>query len=234
MFVFARHVAKFLRRGAVPSYTVITVNYRSKCRNIGRMRTIGEANEKRTTMLLDTKTTEHDREMALIKRAAIISVILLVLTLCGYAHCGPLKFEWSDTRENYTRKIETFLADWFVHCSPKKLKRALSALPHVIDASEAAKVNPEIVASIISHESTWNGADIGKRGEIGLMQVLGSHATTADEQLKEGIRLLMLSYEHCGTIIGAISYYGTGYTCKPYRGARSRITMAKKIDAISK
>jgi hypothetical protein len=102
----------------------------------------------------------------------------------------------------------------------------------VINASEAAKVNPEIIASIISHESTWNGAAIGKRGEIGLMQVLGSRATTVDEQLAEGIHRLQISYEHCGTIIGAISYYGTGYTCAPYRGAQSRITMAEKIESL--
>jgi len=34
------------------------------------------------------------------------------------------------------------------------------------------------------------------------------------------------------TVIGAVSYYGTGYTCKPYRGAELRIKTALEIEGM--
>ena len=169
----------------------------------------------------------------------VLFVILFVWFLFNLfvrpAGCAEseLSFTWAQPREVYAAKLDRFLVVYFDRCSPRKLNNARKLAPIVLDAAERHNVNPALIASIVSHESTWNYAAIGALGEVGLMQVnnktLGQDPA---EQLDAGIEMLKASYERCGSVIGAVSYYATGHTCKPYRGAELRIALAKKIEAL--
>lgn len=172
-------------------------------------------------------------DINMLKRAAICGLILLILSIAGYAKCTPdLQFQWNDSRAEYSRKIDAFLVDFFSKCNPKKLQNARQIVPILIDVCEAEGVNPAIVASIVSYESTWRTEAMGKIGEVGLMQVVGSTANDARSQLFDGIRRLKLCYEECKNIEGALSLYATGKSCRVYRGAELRMKMARKIEAM--
>jgi hypothetical protein len=147
-------------------------------------------------------------------------------------NCYALDFEWTDTRTNYESKITSYLTDTFNNL--KKLKRALTALPFVLDECEKQNVNPSIVAAIIYYESSWNHKSIGKKGEIGLMQVnnFPIPKDNPKKQVEKGIELLKIGYTECNSIEGALSFYATGHTCKGYKGLKLRINLAKHIDNI--
>jgi hypothetical protein len=143
-----------------------------------------------------------------------------------------LDFNWTESRETYMTTIESFLRnEWFAHCNPKKLKRALEVLPIVLDECESGNVNPYLVSSMISLESTWDSNARGKLGEIGLMQTNNISVNGPAEQIRAGIRILKKGFDQCHSIIGAIAFYGTGHTCKPYRGANLRIILAERIES---
>jgi len=181
--------------------------------------------------------TEMDpRDKALFKVVLILIFVLAIYSIfvrpAGSAE-RDLSFEWSQPREVYAAKLDRFLVAYFDKCSPRKLNNARKLAPIVLDAAERHNVNPALIASIVSHESTWNYAAIGALGEVGLMQVnnkmLGQDPA---EQLDAGISVLKAAYARCGSVIGAVSYYATGHTCKPYRGAKLRVALAKKIEAL--
>jgi soluble lytic murein transglycosylase-like protein len=176
------------------------------------------------------------RDKALLKIVFILIFALLIYTLfvrpAGSAE-REIDFKWNAPREVYNTKLDKFLTLYFSKSSPRKLINARKLIPVVLDASERHNVNPVLIASIISYESTWNYAAIGALGEIGLMQVNNKIVgKDPSNQLDVGISMLKDSYARCGSVIGAISYYATGHTCKPYKGAEKRIALARKIEAL--
>jgi soluble lytic murein transglycosylase-like protein len=172
---------------------------------------------------------------AILKIACFLLFIWLLVNLFVRPSCADeeISFEWNAPREVYAAKLDRFLASYFANCNPRKLADARKLAPVVLDAAERANVNPSIIAAIVSHESTWKASAIGKLGEVGLMQV-NNREIGADPvaQLDAGIDMLKRSYDRCGSVIGAISYYATGHTCKPYRGAELRVAMARRIEAL--
>lgn len=180
------------------------------------------------------------RETSLL--AGLLMIILALLVLGTLLVCeracadGPadVPFSWVGTRADHETRIDLFLTDYFSKCSPRKLARAREVVPVLLDVCEAAQVNPALVAAIVTHESTWDASAVGGLGERGLMQVApnahrGEVPADAEGQLRLGVRILTEAYARCGTTIGAVSWYGTGSTCKPYRGAERRLRMAAKI-----
>jgi hypothetical protein len=179
---------------------------------------------------------ERERQIAILKIVGMLIVLLLVLTLSiklCMASESELSFNWNAPREVYAGKIDRFLVRWFDKCNPQKLKSARSVVPVLLDVAESEGVNPTIIASIISHESSWQPGALGKLGEIGLMQVnnkvIGSDPA---DQLRAGILMLKSAHVKCGSIAGAISLYATGKSCKVYRGAKLRIRMAQQIESM--
>ena len=126
------------------------------------------------------------------------------------------------------------MRDYFHACSPRKLARALALVPEVIAATQEQQVNPAIVGAIISLESTWDPEAVGALGEVGLMQVGRTAgveiAPGVRGQLDAGLSVLRRAYETCGTVEGALSLYATGRNCTPYRGARLRMALARRIE----
>lgn len=166
----------------------------------------------------------------------IVLILWFLFNLIGRPACADgaeLSFIWNAPREVYAEKIDRFLVNYFSKCNPRKLANARKLAPVVIDAAERHNVNPAIIAAIVSYESTWKSGAVGKLGEIGLMQV--NNRVIGDdpaEQLDAGIEMLKASHAKCGSVIGAISLYATGHSCKPYRGAELRVALAKKIEAL--
>ena len=170
----------------------------------------------------------------------LLVFILAVVARASTADAGrhaPLPsvdFGWTQPREVYAEKIDRFLTWWFAEVDQRKLKRARALVPTLLDATEEHGVNPSLVAAMVSLESSWQPAAMGKLGERGLLQVMRSDAPLDDprKQLDHGLTILKKSYAECGTVVGAISKYATGKSCREYRGARLRLRMAAKIEGM--
>lgn len=181
---------------------------------------------------------ERDGQNALLRWAVILLFAAVLFAICSRAPIAAaqtadeIAFEWSAPREEYARKIDAFLSDYFAHCSPRKLKAARAIVPILLDVAEREGVNPILIAAIITHESTWNYSATGDLGEVGLMQV-NNISPTQDpaEQLTIGIGVLRAAFSRCGAVENAISYYATGKNCRTYKGAKLRIKMARRINA---
>lgn len=183
---------------------------------------------------------EIDRRARLFLVFTILVGVLAVLTAVIWprlAEAAPARsvpdvaFAWSGDSAGREAQLEAFVRDWFSKCSPRKRHAALRHVPTVVAASEAGGVNPALVGAVVSLESTWDAEAVGQRGERGLMQIMGAPAGKSPRaQLDDGISRLRTSFERCGTTFGAVSYYGTGYTCRGYRGAERRLALAAKIE----
>jgi soluble lytic murein transglycosylase-like protein len=190
----------------------------------------------------ETPAREEDRRTRIFLFAFVLAILTACLAAIGFnaeaARERPLpaiEFRWVGTAEARTAQIERFVTEWFATCSPWKRGQARALIPDVIAAAEAGNVNPALVAAIVSYESTWQPAALGKLGEVGLMQVnnwTGTPLDTPRAQLDAGIATLNHAYDVCGTVAGALSYYATGKSCAVYRGARLRIRMAAHIEAL--
>jgi len=169
-------------------------------------------------------------------------LILAIVAYCEGVQAGlprmsalpDVAFHWSQPREVYEAKIERFLDWWFAAVDQRKLTRARALVPTLLDATEEHGVNPALVAAMVSLESSWQPSATGKLGEVGLLQVMRSDAPLDNprKQLDHGLEVLKKSYAECGTVVGAISKYATGKSCREYRGARLRLRMAAKIEGM--
>ena len=191
----------------------------------------------------DIMINERQRQLAILKVIGFLTALLFVLVCAGYAHCqennqsdSALYFEWNDTKEDYTFKVESHVRTWFKHAVKSELRRAYVLVPFVIDESEKESVNPSLIAAIVSYESNWDVKAISRMGAIGLMQVLNLKVKWIDardpkDQLHQGILLLKESYKKCGDILGTIAHYGTGKTCAVYSKARLRYNKFIEIES---
>jgi hypothetical protein len=171
--------------------------------------------------------------LALIAIALLIIAALLVSERVRCAESVPeVGFEWATTTETAETKIGSWLEIFFARCNPRKLDAAKKLIPSVVEAAQEHGVNPYLVAAMVSLESSWQPIAVGKLGEIGLLQVMGSDAKTVEEQLDHGLTILVAAHAECGSTIGAVSKYATGRSCKPYRGARLRLRMAARIEGL--
>lgn len=191
----------------------------------------------KVTKKMNPDPFECERQNALLKTAILLFAAALLFALCSHAPIAraqgdDLSFYWTAPREEYARKIEAFLADYFARCSPRKLIAARKVAPVLLDVAEREKVNPIIIAAVITHESTWNYSATGALGEVGLMQVNNiSRTDDPAEQLTIGIGVLRGAFERCGAVENAISLYATGKSCRTYKGAKLRMKTARRINA---
>jgi hypothetical protein len=179
--------------------------------------------------------------------AAVFTIFVLVfawgaINTCNEAGAvdaihvkGDISFTCAGTEGPHYEKIDAFLQYYFRACNPRKLDNARAILRDVVDISDSENVNPYLVAAIIRHESSWNQTARGALGEAGLMQINNlpiqiTEKWTIRDQITRGIGMLLDSYARCGSVLGAVSHYATGKSCRVYRGARIRVKLAQRME----
>jgi len=120
------------------------------------------------------------------------------------------------------QELERYIRNWTA-MAPNCTATALSYIPAVLLAAEKYKIDHMLIAIIISGESSWKIKSVGKRGEIGLMQVLGQCAAddcelkTAAGQIDCGVKCLRKSIDVCNQgfdLTEGLNLYMTGH-CRP-------------------
>ena len=124
--------------------------------------------------------------------------------------------------------LEEYLKDRF-YWSPRLAARAIGYLPIVKRWADKTGLDPYLIATVISYESSWNYKALGKLEEFGLMQAHGRAArgfdlSTPEGQVGAGATWLAKGLKACkGSILGALSFYQTKGKCKPIGSARRRL-----------
>lgn len=131
--------------------------------------------------------------------------------------------------DDITSKLTEYITDFLsrkigqkrIPLYPKRLDAALSYLPTII-AECGDDIDPWLIVTTISKESSWIYEIRGKKGEHGLLQIMPRYAKSyqlADplEQIRAGIQHFRKSLKMCGgDVKDAINAYGCG-ECKPHR-----------------
>jgi hypothetical protein len=118
-----------------------------------------------------------------------------------------------------TQEVENYITDW-AKLAPNVSRRAVAYVPLIIETAEKYELDPVLIAVIISLESSFDFNKIGKRGELGLMQVWGVCARGCDlqtpaGQIDCGCRCLRKSMDICGGDVAAgLNMYASG-RCVP-------------------
>lgn len=86
----------------------------------------------------------------------------------------------------------------------------------IVAQAEARGVPPLLVVRVIFLESSFDERAVGKRGELGLMQVAKRNVriyqcdmSTADGQVACGVGMLRDGFDECGSWRGALTRYAT-------------------------
>ncbi len=120
--------------------------------------------------------------------------------------------------------------------SPDRIrKQALKYVSFVVHWSEEYQIDPLLTATIIDMESSWIPNRPGKRGEIGLMQILyppfkkGFDMTKPTDQIHSGVKALRHCFDSCGGKLNrALTGYATGKCRKSYPGLKLRLKNYRK------
>ena len=152
-------------------------------------------------------------------------ILILAFAICTLA-AKPASAE--------TDELTAYVNDFFQQSGPKYRRLAVNEyIPLVVTYSKEYKIDPLLVATVITHESGWRKDVVGKtRDEIGLMQVHGLATgearrrkvslRTAEGQLIAGIHWLSAGLDKCkGDLVLSMGWYMTG-KCKSIRAARMR------------
>lgn len=101
-------------------------------------------------------------------------------------------------------------------------QRTHKLIPIVVKKSLERGLDPLLIAVFIYRESSWRQEVIGKRGELGLMQVAPHwfreyDLTNVEQQLDAGLGHLRKAIDTCGgDVVQGLNYYGTAPPrCKP-------------------
>lgn len=120
---------------------------------------------------------------------------------------------------------------WFHARAPARCKKAQKIVPHVVKWSNFYNLDPLLVSTIITFESSWRPDVIGRRGEVGLMQILpqsicsfGQKIETSEDQIRTGARCLRLSLDQCQDLRGGLTMYASG------RCTTENISLKRKIN----
>lgn len=145
----------------------------------------------------------------------------LLLTLALILLCPPAQ---ADNMAELTASITDFMKP-ISKTRPykKRLELALKLIPTIIEQCWAHMIDPLLVVSaIIPFESSWDPGALGERGECGYMQIMPGNKSHTGEDICDprvnislGVEMLANSLRACGTLPGALSYYGTGKECLP-------------------
>jgi hypothetical protein len=153
-------------------------------------------------------------------RAGMI-IAVVYLFLCPAVAAGepggssevvtPAAHQASD-EVDHVAVLESYLVHFFEHTNGRLLKRAKGFVPQVIAAATQEGLDPLLLAVVISCESTWRPASVGKVGEVGLMQVhgeaaLGFDVETIDGNLAAGAHWLASRIAKYGTVERGMTHY---------------------------
>lgn len=120
------------------------------------------------------------------------------------------------TPEEVDTAIQIILAAEPGHHLMRSPADRLALAERIVEVSNQREVPPLLTTSIVFRESSFDEKAIGKRGEIGLMQVAKRNVriylcdmTSATGQIACGAGMLRQKYDVCGTWGGAMTSYGT-------------------------
>jgi len=102
---------------------------------------------------------------------------------------------------------------------PSKRASALELVNPIITISAENKVDPMLTAVMIQFESSFRPGVVGKKGELGLMQVhgialKGRRLTSVADEIRHGVEYLSACLRRCPSILEAINRYMSG-KCRP-------------------
>jgi hypothetical protein len=130
---------------------------------------------------------------------------------------------------------------WWARLAPRNPLRVESYRADVaaalVDQAAAHGLPVELVTAMTLRESSGAQTAVGRRGEIGLMQVHPGtavswrcHLGTPAEQIDCGCRVLAHHLTRCGTLRGALAAYGSRFgKCKPKPGGRVARMVANRM-----
>ena len=125
------------------------------------------------------------------------------------------------TCQDSTEELVSFVRDFFGGNMKKRRDKAIRKIvPVIVKHSVLKGLDPLLVATIISRESSFKQNAIGKMGEVGLMQVRshepmkGHDMRTIDGQIGAGTTLLKFYMKKCDTAQEALNAYLSG-GCNP-------------------
>jgi soluble lytic murein transglycosylase-like protein len=136
--------------------------------------------------------------------------IILLLTL--------LALPAQASKSTYTEELTEYLND-FLKNYPKRLAKAKTYVPIVIDVAQYERLDPMLLATVIGLESSWRTNVMGTKGEKGLMQVHGVAADgfklkKPEDQIRAGAKHLGLCFDKCeGDVVKALACYQTRGFC---------------------
>jgi len=127
-------------------------------------------------------------------------------------------------------ELEEYVKDWTRDLGPKGKQRALDQIDNVLRSATAHGIDHLLLAVMISKESSWNFRAVGKRGEVGLLQVhtrfakKGFDLTQSAQQIEAGATWLKKCITRCGTVRGGVNAYTTDSCTAPWRGLGHRMS----------
>lgn len=119
-------------------------------------------------------------------------------------------------------------------------ERARELAPVIVQEARRAQVDPLVVAAIALRESSLISQARGRRGELGVMQVMpatgahhckGLNLLDARQNIRCGARLLGRAMRACGDVGPALSRYN-GNGCVPSRYSAKVLAMLSRREAI--
>lgn len=150
----------------------------------------------------------------MLKRILITVILVMIIPL------NSLADKLSDELKNY---VEDYLS---VVCKmpgfKKRKEKALSNIPYIINicrkySDEKIQIDPLLVAAIMRLEASWKNDVIGKKGEIGIMQVMPGKISrkydmsTPQGQIEAGIEKLRYAFDECNyDLKKALTHYASG------------------------
>lgn len=110
--------------------------------------------------------------------------------------------------------VERYLKEFFRNVKHRYFEEARQYVPQVVAAAKAERLDPLLVAIVVSAESTWKPKAVGAVGEIGLMQVQGVatkgfDVSTVEGNLAAGCAWLASRIRRYGLEDGITAYIGS-------------------------
>lgn len=131
-------------------------------------------------------------------------------------------------------EVTRYVEHWSRNIPPRFRRNALKHVSSVVHWSIYYELDPLLVATTISLESSWDRKAIGHDGEVGLMQMLNKKAMKGcdmknpDEQVRCGCRLMRACIDKCGSIRAGVNKFATGECNTPWSKLNYRIRVWRR------
>ena len=130
-------------------------------------------------------------------------------------------------------EVDQYIQHFMREVPMYRYRNAREFVPHVVAYAEQHAIDPLLLAVTISLESSWMPDVVGTKGERGLTQVHGVAArgydlTSAEQQIEAGASWLAKCIDDCGSILGGLSKYQAGTSCRPHKASRKRLRLYRE------